>query len=286
VLTLRNREFGPGQFVVMAIINRTTDSFYDRGATWADDAALDRAGQLIADGADMLDIGGVKAAPGVEIDPAEEIRRVAAFVAEVRSRHPEVIISVDTFRAEVARAVASEGADVLNDAWGGWDPGVAEVAARQGLGLVCTHAGGVRPRTRPHRVQYDDLMADIIARTVGEAERAAVLGVPRESIMIDPGHDFGINTRMSLAATRRVGELSATGWPVLMSLSNKDFVGEALGRDVSDRLAGTLAATAVCAWQGAKVFRVHEARETRDVLDMVAAIRGEAQPRVNVRGLA
>lgn len=286
MLILRNREFGPGQSVVMAIINRTPDSFYDRGATWTDQAALDRATRMVDQGADMLDIGGVKAAPGVEIDPAEEIRRVAAFVGEVRSRHPEVIISVDTYRAEVARAVAQEGADVLNDAWGGWDPGVAEVAAESGLGLVCTHAGGVRPRTRPHRVAYVDLMADIIKRTVGEAERAASLGVPRESIMIDPGHDFGMNTRMSLAATRRIGEMVDTGWPVLVSLSNKDFVGETLGRDVSERLAGTLAATAVCAWQGAKVFRVHEARETRDVLDMVSAIRGEAQPLVNVRGLA
>lgn len=286
MLRLGDRTFGPGQYVVMAIINRTTDSFYDKGATWSDDAALDRAARLVEQGADMLDIGGVKAAPGAPIDIGEEIRRVAAFVGEVRSRHPEVIISVDTYRAEVARAVAAEGADVLNDAWGGWDPDVAVVAAEAGLGLVCTHAGGLAPRTRPHRVRYDDLMADILSRTVGEAQRAAALGVAADSIMIDPGHDFGMNTRQSLVATGRISELVASGWPVLVSLSNKDFVGEALDRPVGERLIGTLAATAVCAWQGAQVFRVHEAAQTRDVLDMVAAIKGEAAPRLNVRGLA
>lgn len=286
MLRLGDRTFGPGQYVVMAIINRTTDSFYDKGATWSDDAALDRAARLVEQGADMLDIGGVKAAPGAPIDIGEEIRRVAAFVGEVRSQHPEVIISVDTYRAEVARAVAAEGADVLNDAWGGWDPDVAVVAAEAGLGLVCTHAGGLAPRTRPHRVRYDDLMADILSRTVGEAQRAAALGVPADSIMIDPGHDFGMNTRQSLVATGRISELVASGWPVLVSLSNKDFVGEALDRPVGERLIGTLAATAVCAWQGAQVFRVHEAAQTRDVLDMVAAIKGEAAPRLNVRGLA
>ncbi len=286
MLILRDRRFDAGETVVMAIINRTTDSFYDRGATWTDDAALDRADAVVAAGADMVDIGGVKAAPGAEVAVDEEIRRVAAFVAAVRARHPDVIISVDTYRAEVARAVASEGADVLNDAWGGWDPRVAEVAAEFGLGLVCTHAGGVAPRTRPHRVAYADVMADVLRRTVGEAERAQALGVPRRSIMIDPGHDFGKNTRQSLEVTRHLDQMVATGWPVLVSLSNKDFVGETLDRPVGERLTGTLAATAVCAWLGAQVFRVHEAAETRDVLDMVAAIKGLSSPRVNVRGLA
>lgn len=285
MLILRDQRFGDGDSVVMAIINRTTDSFYDRGATWSDDAALDRADAVVAAGADMVDIGGVKAAPGVEVDIDEEIRRVASFVAAVRARHPGVIISVDTYRAEVARAVAAEGADVLNDAWGGWDPRVAEVAAEFGLGLVCTHAGGVAPRTRPHRVVYTDVMDDVLRRTLAAAERAASIGVPRESIMIDPGHDFGKNTRHSLEVTRRLDEMVATGWPVLVSLSNKDFVGEALDRPVGERLTGTLAATAVCAWLGAQVFRVHEPAETRDVLDMVAAIKG-APPRVNIRGLA
>lgn len=286
MLRLRGREFPAEQGVVMAIVNRTPDSFYDRGATWEDGAALARVDQVLAEGADMVDIGGVKAAPGGTVDPAEEIRRVVSFVSEVRARHPDVIISVDTYRSSVARAAAQAGADVLNDAWGGWDPQVAQVAADFGLGLVCTHAGGVTPRTRPHRIVYADVMADVLRRTVSEAERARALGVPAASIMIDPGHDFGKNTRQTLEVTRRLSEMVDTGWPVLVSLSNKDFVGESLDRPVGERLTGTLASTAVCAWLGAQVYRVHEARETREVLDMVATIKGNRDPSVNVRGLA
>jgi dihydropteroate synthase len=204
----------------------------------------------------------------------------------VRRRFPDVVISVDTWRAEVGEAVCEAGADLLNDAWGGVDPGLAEVAARYGVGLVCTHAGGAEPRTRPHRVTYDDVMADILRVTLGLAERAVSLGVPRESVLIDPGHDFGKNTRHSLEATRRLGEMVETGWPVLVSLSNKDFVGETLDRPVKERVVGTLATTAVSAWLGARVYRVHEVAETRQVLDMVSAIAGWAGPAVARRGLA
>jgi dihydropteroate synthase len=161
------------------------------------------------------------------------------------------------------------------------------VAAEHGVGLVCTHTGGAAPRTRPHRVQYDDVVADIVAATVAEAERALALGVPRESILVDPGHDFGKNTRHSLEATRRLPELVATGWPVLVSLSRKDFVGETL--DIAapaDRLTGTLAATAVSAWLGARVYRAHDVAATRQTLDMVASILGTRPPAVARRGLA
>ncbi|WP_103884747.1 dihydropteroate synthase [Actinacidiphila yanglinensis] len=270
----------------MAIVNRTPDSFYDQGATFSDEPALQRVAEVVAEGAAIVDIGGVKAGPGEEVSAQEEIRRTVGFVAEVRRRHPDVVISVDTWRHEVAEAVCEAGADLLNDAWGGVDPAVAEVAARYGVGLVCTHAGGARPRTRPHRIGYDDVMADILRVTVGLAERAEALGVRRDGILIDPGHDFGKNTRHSLEATRRLPEMTATGWPVLVSLSNKDFVGETLDRPVKERLIGTLAATAVSSWLGAQVYRVHEVPETRQVLEMVSAIAGYRAPRVARRGLA
>ncbi|MCW2658361.1 MAG: dihydropteroate synthase, partial [Jatrophihabitans sp.] len=170
--------------------------------------------------------------------------------------------------------------------WGGWDPELAGVAARHKAALVCTHAGGVEPRTRPHRIGYADVMADVLARTVGEAERAAALGVDRRSILIDPGHDFGKNTRHSLDVTRRLSVMVATGWPVLVSLSNKDFIGETLNRPVGERLIGTLAATSVSAWLGARVFRAHNVAETRQTLDMVATIMGSRPPARTVRGLA
>ncbi|WP_228981869.1 dihydropteroate synthase [Streptomyces sp. DH12] len=286
MLRLGRREFDAHEPVVMAIVNRTPDSFYDQGATFRDEPALARVEQAVAEGAAIVDVGGVKAGPGEEVDAEEEARRTVGFVAEVRRRHPDVVISVDTWRHEVGEAVCEAGADLLNDAWGGVDPKLAGVAARYGAGLVCTHAGGAQPRTRPHRVTYDDVMADVLRVTVGLAERAVALGVPRESVLIDPGHDFGKNTRHSLEATRRLGEMVATGWPVLVSLSNKDFVGETLDRPVKERLIGTLATTAVSAWLGAQVYRVHEVAETRQVLDMVASIAGHREPAVARRGLA
>jgi len=286
MLRLGRHCFADDALLIMAIVNRTPDSFYDRGATYAFDKALDRVAEVVAAGAEIVDIGGVKAAPGEEVDTEEEIRRTAGFVARVRADHPDLLISVDTWRHEVGRAVCQAGADLLNDAWGGHDPRLAEVAAEYDVGLVCTHAGGVVPRTRPHRIDYDDVFADVLARTVGEAERAVALGVPADRVLIDPGHDFGKNTWHSLEITRRLSEMVATGWPVLVSLSNKDFVGETLDLPLEQRLLGTLATTAVCAWQGATVFRAHNIVETRQVLDMVGAIRGSQPPRRVIRGLA
>jgi dihydropteroate synthase len=286
MLRLGPREFPATEPVIMAIVNRTPDSFYDRGATFGDQAALARVEEAVAQGAAIIDVGGVKAGPGAEVGVAEEIRRTAGFVAEVRRRFPEVVISVDTWRHEVGEAVCEAGADLLNDAWGGVDPRLAEVAARYGAGLVCTHTGGAAPRTRPHRVAYEDVVAGILRDTVGLAERAVRLGVRRDGVLIDPGHDFGKSTRHSLEATRRLEEMTATGWPVLVSLSNKDFVGETLDLPVKERLIGTLAATAISAWLGARVYRVHEVAETRQVLDMVASIAGHRAPAVARRGLA
>lgn len=286
MLKLGRHEFDDDALLVMAIVNRTPDSFYDRGATWTDEAAFARVRQVVAEGAEIVDIGGIKAAPGAEIDAAEEARRVVDFVAAVREEFPDVVISVDTWRAEVGRQVCEAGADLLNDAWGGYDPELAAVAAEHGAAIVCTHTGGVTPRTRPHRVAYDDVVAAAVADTVAYAERAVSLGVDPRSVLIDPAHDFGKNTWHSLEITRRLDEMTATGWPVLVSLSNKDFVGETLGLPVGERLTGTLAATAVCAWHGARVYRAHQITETRQVLDMVSTIRGTRPPARTVRGLA
>jgi dihydropteroate synthase len=286
MLRLGRRTFGDDELLVMAIVNRTPDSFYDRGATWGEAEALDRVDAVVAEGAHLVDVGGVKAAPGDEVDVAEEVRRTAGFVATVRERHPDLVISVDTWRAEVGRAVCEAGADVLNDAWGGTDPRLVEVAAEFDAAVVCTHAGGLPPRTRPHRVAYEDVVADVLAGTRRLAEAAVAAGVDPASVVIDPGHDFGKNTWHSLEVTRRLDEMVATGWPVLVSLSNKDFVGETLDVPLTERLTGTLATTAVCAWHGARVYRVHEVLQTRHVLEMVASIRGQRPPARAVRGLA
>lgn len=285
VLKLGRHEFADADLLVMAIVNRTRDSFYDRGATWDEERALERAHRVAAEGADIIDVGGVKAGPGEEVDADEEVRRTAGFVARLREELPDVVLSVDTWRAEVGRVVCEAGADLLNDAWGGHDPELAEVAAEHGAALVCSHSGGLAPRSAPYRPAYDDVVRAAIEDTVALAERAVALGVDRRSVLIDPAHDFGKNTWHSLELTRRLDEMVATEWPVLVSLSNKDFVGEALGRPVAERVVGTLAATAVSAWHGARVFRAHEVRATRDTLDMVATIRGTRPPAQVVRGL-
>jgi dihydropteroate synthase len=285
-LNLGSRQFADDELVVMAIVNRTPDSFYDRGATYADDAAAERVSEVVGEGAAIVDIGGVKAGYGEDVDADEELRRTATFVERVRADHPDVVISVDTWRADVSRELCRRGADLLNDTWAGADPGVAEVAAEFGVGLVCSHTGGLGPRTDPHRPAYDDVVADVVSSVCALAERAVGLGVRRDAVLIDPTHDFGKNTYHSLELTRRIDELAATGWPVLVALSNKDFVGETLGLETHERLSGTLAATAVSAWLGARVFRAHEVRETRQVLDMVASIRGSRPPHQALRGLA
>jgi dihydropteroate synthase len=284
-LRLGRHSFPDDRMLMMAIVNRTPDSFFDQGATWAEDKAFDRVAQVVEEGAEIVDIGGIKAAPGVEIDVAEEIRRVAGFVGRVRAAYPDLVISVDTWRGEVGRVVCAEGADVLNDAWGGADPTLIDAAAEFGAGLICTHTGGVTPRTRPYRIEYDDVVAAAIRDTTGYAERAVAAGVPREGVVIDPAHDFGKNTFHSLEVTRRIDEFVATGWPVLVSLSNKDFVGETLDRPVGERLLGTLAASALCAAAGARIYRVHQVPETRQVVDMAATIAGRRRPQRAIRGL-
>ncbi|TCO34047.1 dihydropteroate synthase [Kribbella steppae] len=286
VLRLGSRAFGVGEFALMAIINRTPDSFFDRGATYATDAAFQAIDKAVADGADLVDIGGVKAGYGEPVSEDEELRRTVDFVAGIRARHPDLVISVDTYRSGVARRVAEAGADLINDTWAGADPELTSAAAEFGTGLVCSHVGGLSPRTDPHRMAYDDVVADVIRTTTALADRAVAAGVRPDGILIDPTHDFGKNTLQSLELTRRLDELAATGWPVLVAVSNKDFIGETLELPPGQRGNGTLAALTVSAWLGARVFRVHDVPAARQALDLIAVLRGTAQPAGTRRSLA
>jgi dihydropteroate synthase len=276
--------------LIMAIVNRTPDSFYDRGANFHDDAAKANVHRLIAEGADVIDVGGVKAGPGETIDTHAEVDRVVPFIEWLRDAYPDQLISIDTWRSEVARLACRAGADLINDSWGGYDPAMPEVAAEFGAGLVCSHTGGARPRTRPFRVNYGTtthgIVDDVINELTASAQRAVDAGVDRDRVLIDPTHDFGKNTFHGLALLRHMEDLVNTGWPILMALSNKDFVGETLGVDLTERLEGTLAATALAAAAGARMFRVHEVGPTRRVLEMVASIQGQRPPARTVRGLA
>jgi len=303
-LVLRGREVGrtpDGALrpVVMAIVNRTTDSFYAPARLSDDGAALEAAHLAWADGAQILDVGGVRAGVGPEVDEAEEIARVVPFVARVRAEVPDLLVSVDTWRSGVAREAVAAGADLVNDTWAGHDPALVEVAGAAGVGVVCSHTGGAVPRTDPYRVEYppglgadpdadprDGLVDDVVETLRSAAARAVACGVPPRSVLVDPTHDFGKNSWHSLHLLRRTEALAGLGYPLLMALSRKDFVGETLGLGPDDRLEGTLAATALAAWLGASVFRAHDVVATRRVLDLVAAVRDEAPPHAVLRGLA
>jgi dihydropteroate synthase len=273
----------------MAVVNRTPDSFFP-GARAPDlGAASEAVARACHEGADIVDIGGVKAGPGQDVGVRAELDRVIGFLARMRSAHPGVLLSVDTWRAEVAAEACAAGADLINDTWAGHDPRLAEVAARYGAGLVCSHTGGAAPRTLPFRVRYGDspdgVVDDVLSGLMQLVRRATDAGVPESALLVDPTHDFGKNTWHGLRLLQRTEALVSLGYPVLVALSRKDFVGETLDLPVKDRLPGTLAATAVAAWSGAKVFRAHDVAATRQVLDMVASIRGDRAPARPLRGL-
>ncbi|WP_436326447.1 dihydropteroate synthase [Brevibacterium sp. FAM 27836] len=277
-----------GAPAIMAVINRTTDSFYESAATL--DEAITAVAAAADDGAHIVDIGGVRAGRGREISVAEEIDRVCPTIEAVARAHPHVLISVDTWRHEVAEAACRAGAGLLNDTWAGVDPQVAEVASRNKVGLVCSHTGGLDPRTDAHRNRYGlhagEIVDAALAGVIDLAEAARTAGVPDEKIIIDPTPDFGKNTYHSLRLLRELDRFTATGLPVLLAISRKDFVGEAIG-DVApeDRLHGTIAATALAVEKGAAMIRTHDVRATADAIDVTLAITGEVVPRHTVRGL-
>ena len=286
-LRLRGRTFSPGQTALLAIINRTPDSFYDAGRYLDDEAGLGAVAGAVAGGADAIDIGGVKAGPGPEVTAAEERARVVPFIAAIRAAYPDLVISVDTWRAEVADAACEAGADLINDAWAGHDPELTAVAGAHGAGYVCAHTGGHTPRLDPHRVRYDDVVSETVTSLSAQAQAAMAAGVRRDGLLIDAAQDFGKNTYHSLQVTGHVSALVETGWPVLLAVSNKKFIAEALGLDgpKSERLIGTIATTAVGVWEGVRMVRAHDVAQTRQVLDMVAALRS-GTPALARRALA
>ncbi|MBW3659012.1 MAG: dihydropteroate synthase [Actinobacteria bacterium] len=269
----------------MGIVNRTPDSFYDGGATYELGSALEHASRLVAEGADIIDVGGVKGGPGAEVTVDDELSRVLPFVEALRGEDADVLISVDTFRAPVADAVLGAGADLINDVTGLSDPEVLDVVARHGAGYVAMHHGG-EPRTRPYRRAYaPDVTRAVVDHCGDLAARAVEAGVDPARVIVDPGHDFQKTTAHSLELSRRLPELAALGFPVLVALSNKDFIGETLDAPLDQRVDGSLAAAVFTILRGANILRVHEVARTRDVIRMTEALLGWRPPAVAVRGL-
>lgn len=292
-LRLRGRTFDHARPAVMAIINRTPDSFWGGNRHAQLDSALGALREAVEAGADIVDVGGVRAGQeGEEVDADEELRRVVPFLEAARSEFPDLVLSLDTWRSEVASEASGVGLDLVNDTWAGADPELVHVAAQIGAGVVVSHTGGLPPRTDPVGMRYADaqggdhlaVVRDVLRVLAEGAAGAVAAGVPAERVLIDPTLDFGKTTRHSLTVLRHTGDLAGLGFPILQALSRKDFVGESLDLPADDRLEGTLAATAVAAWLGATVFRAHDVRATRRVVDMVATIRGDRPPILSVRG--
>lgn len=286
-LLLRGQRFDAAHPAVMGIINRTSDSFY-APARFADvESAVSRARAMVDEGVSIIDVGGVRAGQDGEwVGPEAEIDRVLPLLTAIREQLPHVLTSLDTWRAEVAGA-CSGLIDLVNDTWQGADPELVHVAAGMGAGYVVSHSGGRAPRTDPVGVDYgpgDAVVQDVLRVLSDGAARAEDAGVPPSQILVDPTLDFGKTTLNSLTLVAQTARIVALGYPVLQAISRKDFVGETLDLPPDERLEGTLAATAIAAWQGATVFRAHDVRATRRVLDMVASLRGDRPPRHTARG--
>lgn len=264
------------EVAVMAVVNRTPDSFYDKGRTFALDRAVEACLRAAQEGADWVDIGGVPFGLGPVVTLDEELERVVPVVEAV-AKASDVVISVDTFSATVAAEAIRVGAGVINDTSGLYDPGMAAVVAATNATLVLTHSASP-PRAEPPRPEYGDVVAEVVEFLRDRIGRAEEAGVPRERIIIDPGHDLNKNTLHTLELTRRLREVVALGLPTLAAVSNKDFIGESLDREQGQRLEGSLAAMVFCILEGARIVRMHDVRATVDAVRMTEAILGWRQP--------
>jgi dihydropteroate synthase len=269
-------ELGPRTYdltwraLVMGILNRTPDSFYDRGDYWDMDTFYARAEQLVVEGADLLDVGGVKAGPGPEVSEAQELDRVVPAIAALHARF-DLPLSVDTWRASVAAEAYRAGAVVGNDISGFADPGYLPAAAQAGAAVVATHIrlGPRIPDPEPH---YDDVVEDVAGFLGERAARARQAGIPDERIIVDAGLDLGKTPAQSALLLRRSDRLAALGWPLLLSASNKTFLGTAFGLGVGERGGATLAAHSLGVTLGGRIVRAHDVRAARRVCDTLAAV--------------
>ncbi|MQA98754.1 MAG: dihydropteroate synthase [Actinobacteria bacterium] len=267
---------------VMGIVNRTPDSFFDGGRMGLA-ASIDHAQRLVDEGADLLDIGAVKAGPGEPVTETEELERLMPALEAIAGRC-DVPISIETSRPRVARDAIEAGAAIVNDVAGLVVTELASVCADTGAGLILMHNGG-QIRGRPRHPRYDDVVAEVMRELEAMAAVAETAGVPREAIVLDAGLDFGKTTHHSLELVRRTEELVASGRPLLVAPSRKDVVGETLDLPPPGRLAGTLALVALSVEKGAHIVRVHDVAPAVEVVRMVEATVGRRDPENPVRGL-
>jgi dihydropteroate synthase len=258
--------------LVMGIVNRTPDSFYDQGRYFDMDASLKLADELVADGADIIDVGGVKAGPGPEVDEAEELERVMPAIEALHDRI-DVPLSIDTWRAEVARQAYAAGAVIGNDISGFADPEYLDVSAKAGATVVATHIR-LKPRVRDPEPEYpnDDVVTAVADFLLDRARKAEAAGITPDRIVLDAGLDLGKTWQQSLELLRSSDRIAALGYPLLLSASNKTFLGRYFELEIDERNDASLAAAALGVSLGCRIVRAHDVRGTRRVCDVLAAI--------------
>jgi len=261
-------------YIVMGIVNVTDDSFYDGGRYVTTEAAVEHALRLVGDGADVIDIGGCSSRPGAKfLPPDAEVARVAPVVSELVKRGPGVPISIDTVWSSVAGAAINAGAIWINDiAAGRIDPKMPQVvASNPQCAVVLMHSRGT-PDTMQESPSYADVANEVVSELSCSIDMFLRSGVSKDKIIVDPGFGFAKDTGHNIALLRGLDKLVSMGYPLLAGLSRKSFIGAITGKAVEDRLAGTLAATAIAYKHGAKIFRVHDVKETVDFLKVLTAI--------------
>ena len=256
--------------IVMGILNRTPDSFYDQGSYFEFEDFLRKAEQLVTDGADFLDVGGVKAGPGDDVSEQEELDRVVPAIEALRSRF-DLPLSVDTWRASVAKACFNAGACIGNDISGFADPEYLDVCSAAGASVVATHIR-LAPRVPDPDPQYDDVVIAVCEFLADRAARARAAGIPRERIMVDAGLDLGKSEVQSKILLRSSDALTALGYPVFLSASNKRFLWTLLDVERGSAGEGTMAAHSLGIALGCRILRSHDVRNGRRVADSMAAI--------------
>ncbi len=258
--------------LIMGVLNVTPDSFSDGGRFAGRESAIAHARRLVADGADIIDVGGESTRPGAEPVPLdEELERVIPVIAALHTE-VDVAVSVDTSKPEVMRAAVAAGAGMINDVNGLRAPGAMDVAAGSGAAVCVMHMQG-SPRSMQKQPQYRDVVAEVVAFLSGQTEALLARGVASDRIVLDPGFGFGKTLEHNIALFRGLSALAALGYPVLVGVSRKSLIGSLLGnRPVTDRLMGSVAAAMLAAHAGASILRVHDVRETADSLAILAAL--------------
>jgi len=275
-------EIGPRPWL-MGVVNASPDSFSDGGLHAGLDAQLRLAERLLADGADLLDIGGESASTGrPPVQAEQEIELVTPLIERVAGELGAVV-SVDTYKPAVARAAVAAGAKIVNDVSGLRDPGLADVCAQTGAGLVLMHTAAAPRERRQDPDLYADVAAEVSAFLAERIELALERGVGREQLILDPGPDFAKTPAQTIALLAAAEDLERFARPVLMAISRKDFIGALTGRPPRERGAGTLAALAHGVDSGAHIFRVHDVAAAADFLTVLAALRGEETPSESLR---